>query len=71
MKDFVTNHKQIIDKDEKQVHFALFVKVDPIIYEEASHDKRWQKAMAKKIESIKKNETWELLISLQGMKLLI
>lgn len=55
--DVITYHQKIIDEDEQQVHYALFVKGDPIIYQETSHDKKWQKTMAEKIKYIKKNET--------------
>ena len=60
MKNFVTNHEQIVDEDEEQVHFTLFAEGDFFMYKEASYDEKWQKAMAKEIEFIGKNETWEL-----------
>ncbi|BBH09623.1 ADP glucose pyrophosphorylase large subunit 1 [Prunus dulcis] len=49
-------------------NFALFVDADPIMFEEASKDEKWVKAMDQEIDSIKKNDTWELVDLPQGKK---
>ncbi|GKV24493.1 hypothetical protein SLEP1_g34100 [Rubroshorea leprosula] len=49
-------------------HFALFVHCDPLTYEEAVKEKKWQKAMAEEIGSIERNQTWELTDLPKGHK---
>ncbi|KAJ0566228.1 putative RNA-directed DNA polymerase [Helianthus annuus] len=48
-------------KDNQVVNFVLYTSADPTSYEEASKDSRWTEAMDKEIESIHKNQTWELV----------
>ena len=47
------------DYDES-VNFSLFSHSDPIYFEEAIKEKKWCKAMDKEIDSIERNETWDL-----------
>ncbi|GKV46281.1 hypothetical protein SLEP1_g53273 [Rubroshorea leprosula] len=49
-------------------HFALFVDCDPLTYEEAIKEEKWQKAMAEEIGSIERNQTWELTNLPEGHK---
>ncbi|GKU96956.1 hypothetical protein SLEP1_g10137 [Rubroshorea leprosula] len=49
-------------------HFALFVDYDPLTYEEAVKEEKWQKAMAEEIGSIERNQTWELTDLPKGHK---
>ncbi|GKU90158.1 hypothetical protein SLEP1_g4195 [Rubroshorea leprosula] len=41
-------------------HFALFAYCDPLTYEEAVKEEKWQKAMTEEIGSIERNQTWKL-----------
>jgi len=43
------------------VHFALIAKAEPIEFDKAVTNKMWVKAMKKEIDSIEKNQTWELV----------
>ena len=45
---------------DKSVNFALFSHSDPIYFEEAITKKKWCKTMDEEIDSIERNETWEL-----------
>ncbi|GKV32209.1 hypothetical protein SLEP1_g40826 [Rubroshorea leprosula] len=49
-------------------HFALFVDCDPLTYEEAVKEEKWQKAMAEEIGSIERNQTGELTDLPEGHK---
>ncbi|GLU00272.1 hypothetical protein SLE2022_176510 [Rubroshorea leprosula] len=49
-------------------HFSLFVDCDPLTYEEAVKEEKWQKAMAEEIGSIERNQTWELTDLPEGHK---
>ncbi|GKV11116.1 hypothetical protein SLEP1_g22397 [Rubroshorea leprosula] len=53
----VTNLPQ---DDVPITHFTLFAYCDPLMYEEAVKEEKWQKAMAEEIGFIEKNQTWEL-----------
>ena len=46
--------------DEGLVNFSIFANCDPISYEEATSDEKWIQAMNEDIQSIQKNNTWEL-----------
>ena len=45
---------------------CLFSENDPITFEEAYQEDRWKKAMKKEINSIRKNDTWELTTLPEG-----
>jgi len=52
------------DKDtsnEEIINFTLFADCDPVIFEEASSDENWRKAMDDEIRAIEKNDTCELV----------
>ena len=46
--------------NEGLVNFCLFTDCNPISYEETTSDERWIQAMNEEIQSIEKNNTWEL-----------
>ena len=48
--------------------FALFVDCDPVLFEEAVKDEKWQKAMVEEMKAIEKNSTWELVDLPKGEK---
>ena len=45
---------------ESLVNFCLFAYFDPISYEETTSDEKWIQVMNEEIQSIEKNNTWEL-----------
>jgi len=47
--------------DEEIINFALFANCEPVIFEEATNDQNWRKAMDEEIHAIKKNEMWDLI----------
>lgn len=57
MLDYVSGDE--LSDNESIAHFALFTNYDPITFEEAVKDAKWQKAMNAEIKSIEKNNTWE------------
>ena len=42
------------------VNFALFSHSDPIYFEKAIKEEKWHNSMDEEIDSIERNETWEL-----------
>jgi len=67
LQDFVVG-KDNDPTDEDMVNFALFADCDPVTFEEASCDDNWVKAMDEEIQSIEKNNTWELTTLPGGKK---
>nr|GEW48633.1 hypothetical protein [Tanacetum cinerariifolium] len=54
---------------EDEVGFPMFSSHDdPINFEEAAKEEKWVEAMKCKLESIKKNKTWELVVRSEGVK---
>ena len=49
-----------LSDDDSIAHFALFSNCDPVTFQEAVKDSKWQKAMNEEVKSIEKNNTWEL-----------
>lgn len=47
--------------EEDLIDFVLFSDVDPINFEETSQEKKLKHAMDQEIDSIERNNTWELL----------
>ena len=43
------------------VHFALIAEAEPIKFDKAVTNKMWVRAMKEEIDSIEKNQTWELV----------
>ncbi|GJY29740.1 retrovirus-related pol polyprotein from transposon TNT 1-94 [Tanacetum coccineum] len=59
MNDFeVTGVEQ---SEDPLVHFVLFADCDPVVFEEAVKEPKWQKAMDEEIAAIERNKTWELV----------
>ncbi|WOG95118.1 hypothetical protein DCAR_0314420 [Daucus carota subsp. sativus] len=48
--------------------FCLMAECDPVTFEEASEESKWNKAMDEEIGAIKKNDTWELTDLPEGHK---
>ncbi|KAK8913818.1 hypothetical protein KSP39_PZI024059 [Platanthera zijinensis] len=46
--------------NDEWADFALFVDADPVEFVEAVQNEKWRKAMDQEIQSILKNDTWEL-----------
>ncbi|KAK9941415.1 hypothetical protein M0R45_018018 [Rubus argutus] len=68
MIDYVSGDDLSDDDNDALVHFALFADCDPVVFEDAVKDKKWQKAMDAEIKSIEKNDTWELINLPKGEK---
>lgn len=64
MVDYV-NRDDLSDKDSI-AHFALFIYCDPITFEKVINDEKWQKAMNGEIQSIEKNDIWQLSYLAEG-----
>lgn len=62
--DYVSGDE--LSDDDNTANLILFADCDPIAYEDAEKDLKWQKAMDIEIESIKRNNTWELTDLPQG-----
>lgn len=62
--DYVSGDE--LSDDDNTANLILFADCDPIAYEDAEKDLKWQKAMDIEIESIKRNDTWELTDLPQG-----
>lgn len=54
--------------DEEIVNFALFADCDPLNFSDAVQDGGWVQAMDDEIQSIEKNDTWELTSLPEGKK---
>ncbi|GAU47154.1 hypothetical protein TSUD_287370 [Trifolium subterraneum] len=66
-RDFVTNLEN--QEDEELQNLVMFSnESDPRTYEEAAKFEVWRKAMDQEIESIKKNDTWEITDLPNGSK---
>lgn len=70
MKDFENGEGLSGSEDEnfETCHFALSV-ADPISYQEAAQSDAWVEAMNYEINSIIKNQTWELVALPEGRKI--
>ncbi|KAK2426061.1 putative mitochondrial protein [Trifolium repens] len=61
LQDFATIPDNLITDDGDLVHLALFVDIEPLSYTSAAKSEVWRKAMQEEIQSIAKNDTWELV----------
>lgn len=60
---------QINEEEEELQYVALYVShEDPYTYSEAAEENKWREAMDAEIESIKRNDTWELVDLPEGVK---
>ena len=57
-----------LSDDDQIVHFALFANYDPLVFQKAIKETKWQKSMNEDIKSIKKNNTRELSNLLERQK---
>ncbi|KAL5802512.1 hypothetical protein ACOSQ4_030817 [Xanthoceras sorbifolium] len=62
----MTNNNDVTD--EGLVNFALFADCDPLTFSEAAQHDEWLQAMDAEIQSIEKNNTWELTSLPEGKK---
>jgi len=61
LQDYDITHDVIVTSDGNLVHSALIAESEPITFEEAARDGHWWQAMEEEIDSIKRNNTWELV----------
>ena len=61
LRDYDITHDTVITSDGNLVHSALIAESEPITFEEAARDGHWWRAMEEEIDSIKRNNTWELV----------
>jgi hypothetical protein len=52
-------------KDSEQSHVAFLSMTEPKIFEEASQEDNWIRAMNEELDQIEKNNTWELVPRLE------
>jgi len=60
LRDYDLSYEAITIAEGNFVHYALIVEVEPINFEQVVGDKKWRKAMEEEIDSIERNQTWEL-----------
>ncbi|KAL9235087.1 hypothetical protein vseg_009883 [Gypsophila vaccaria] len=65
MADYVSGEQF---SDEDTLNAMMVIENDPIWFEEALKSKHWRSAMLSEIESIEKNQTWELTVAPKGIK---
>jgi len=56
--------------DDTGLNVMMVTEDYPISFEEAIKSQKWRDAMMKEMESIEKNQTWELTDLPRGMKLI-
>jgi hypothetical protein len=67
LNDYVTGEE--LDNDDGLQNLAMFSSNnDPITYDEAAQSDVWKKSMDQEIESIEKNNTWELVTLPEGAR---
>jgi len=54
------------EPDDRDAYFVLFSGCDPLKFEEAVVDEKWQQAMKEEIDAIERNHTWQLVDCPQG-----
>lgn len=60
--------EELYEETEELTLFCLFVDCEPLAFEEAVQSTKWKQAMDEEIESIEKNNTWELTTLPRGQK---
>lgn len=71
LKDYITENSGFIITEENEEILALFVAPnDPDCFENAVQEEVWRKEMEAEIESIEKNNTWELVELPEGAKVI-
>jgi hypothetical protein len=67
LNDYVTGEE--LDNDDGLQNLAMFSSNnDPITFDEAAQSDVWKKSMDQEIESIEKNNTWELVTLPEGAR---
>lgn len=66
MQDYVTGEG--LSEEEGLNAMMMLIDADPITYEEAAKSMKWRNAMSTEIESIERNNTWELTTLPDGAK---
>jgi hypothetical protein len=61
LQDFDVIPDSMITNEGDLVHLALFVDIEPLSYNDAAKSPVWRKAMEEEIQSIEKNNTWQLM----------
>ena len=59
MRDYESG-EGLSEEEENMTNMAMFAGADPISFEEAVKSEKWRNAMNLELESIEKNDTWEL-----------
>ena len=62
------NDTEPIEMMEDYTLFFLLAEYDSVSYNEAAQEDKWRKAMDDEIESIRRNDTWELTTLPEGHK---
>jgi len=57
-----------VGSDGELVHFAMLADTEPLDYKAALCDKNWKEAMLDELNSIEKDQTWELIQLPDGKK---
>ena len=68
MRDYETEQGLSDEEHVNQAHLALFTDGDPISFAEVVKSEKWKKAMDQEIQTIEKNDTWELIVLPLGGK---
>ncbi|CAM8959850.1 unnamed protein product [Rhodiola kirilowii] len=65
---WITDYVSGDENFDDLAHLVLFADCDPLSFEEAIKEKKWQDAMDAEIRAIEKNDTWELTDLPEGQK---
>jgi len=49
-----------LSEEQDMINLTMFTTTDPISFAEAVNSEKWRNAMNLEMESIEKNDTWEL-----------
>jgi len=66
--DCEINSDNAVNDEGDLTHFALLADVEPINYKEATKIDVWKRAMVEELQSIERNQTWELVNLLDKKK---
>lgn len=58
----------LITDEGELVHLAFVADIEPITWKEAIVDRKWKSAMIEELESLERNETWELVALPKGKR---
>ncbi|WVY91230.1 hypothetical protein V8G54_036744 [Vigna mungo] len=60
MKDYDLFYEATVTSEGNLVHYALVAEAEPVTFEQVASNNKWLKATQEEIDSIEKNQTWEL-----------